>query len=302
MKNTFLLGIMIIAAGCTSGNDKEISASGTIEATEVTVSGKVGGEVIRLVVDEGSNVKTGDTLAFIDPTDYLIQLKEAEANVAAMEAQYKLTLRGAREEDILQAEANFKNAESDLKRMEELWASKSITQKQLDDARTRFTVAQQTWEKMKRWSRPEEIIATRARRDQAHAQLESIKKKIQDCRITAPIGGIVTQKAVEQGELVGPSAPLFRISRLDKVNLMNYVSEQELGRVKLGQQARVQIDTYKEKSFPGRVVYISPIAEFTPKNIQTKEDRTKLVFGVKLEVDNQEGILKAGMPADAYLQ
>jgi len=302
MKNTVLLGIMIIVTGCSSSNDKEISASGTIEATEVTVSAKVGGEVIRLLVDEGSSVKTGDTLAVIDPTDYLIQLKEAEANVAAMEAQYKLTLRGAREEDILQAEANFKNAESDLKRMEELWASKSITQKQLDDARTRFTVAQQAWEKMKRWSRPEEIITTRARRDQARAQLESIKKKIQDCAITAPIGGTVTQKAVEQGELVVPNAPLFRISRLEKLNLMIYVSEQELGRVKLGQQAKVQIDTYKEKTFPGRVVYISPIAEFTPKNIQTKEDRTKLVFGVKLEVDNQEGILKAGMPADAYLQ
>ena len=298
---TVLLAVIALFQGCSSANDNEISASGTIEATAVTVSAKVTGDIIRLLVDEGSAARAGDTLAVIDPTDYLIQMKQAEANAAAMQAQFKLTLQGAREEDIIQAEANFKNARDDLKRMEGLWETKSITQKQLDDARTRFTVAQQTWEKMRRGSRPEEITAARARRDQAVAQVEAIRKKIQDCHVTAPIAGIVTQKAVEQGELIGPNAPLFRISRLDKVYLMIYVSESELGRVKLGQEAKVHIDTYKDRSFAGKVIYISPIAEFTPKNIQTKEDRTKLVFGVKIEVYNPDGSLKPGLPADATI-
>lgn len=294
-----LICVSLLAGACSKSSDREISSSGTIEATEVMISSKVSGELTRLLVDEGTAVRSGDTLAVIDPVDYQIQLNQAQANYEALEAQYKLAVRGSREEDIKQAEANFKNAQEDLNRMQELWASKSITQKQFDDAQTRFIVSQQTMEKLKRGSRSEEIATAKARRDQALAQVEAIKKKVADCYITAPVRGVITQKAVEQGELVGPGAAVVQISRLDKVFLMIYVNEQDLGRVKLGQQAKVKIDTYPNKDFPGKVVYISPIAEFTPKNIQTKEDRTKLVFGVKIEVDNADGSLKPGMPADA---
>ena len=299
MKHTLCLYTAMFMIGCSSHDDKEISASGTIEATEITVSAKVGGEIVRLFVDEGSSVRQGDTLAIVDPTDYVLQLKQAEANAAALEAQYKLALHGVREEDLIQAEANLANAQDDLKRMEELWAAKSVTKKQFDDARTRFIVAQQTWEKMKRGSRVEEIEVARARHDQALAQLESIRKKVRDCSVTAPMAGVITQNAVEQGEVVAPNAAVVRISRLDRVNLMIYVSEQELGRVKLGKSAKVRIDTYPDRDFQGKVTYISPIAEFTPKNIQTKEDRTKLVFGVKIEIENPDGSLKPGIPADA---
>lgn len=300
----YLLPIVVILAllsGCSHSSDNEISASGTIEATEVTVSAKVGGEIIRFLVDEGSSVKQGDTLVIIDPTDYILQLKQAEANAAAMEAQYKLALRGVREEDLIQAQASFKNAQDDLKRMEELWTAKSITQKQLDDARTRFIVAQQTLEKMKRGSRSEEIETARAHRDQVAAQLEAARKKVKDCYISAPTAGVITLKALEQGELVAPNTAVVRISRLEKLNLMIYVSEKELGRVKLGQTANVEIDAYPGRRFAGKVTYISPIAEFTPKNVQTKEDRTKLVFGIKIEAENPDGSLKPGMPADATI-
>ncbi len=289
----------IFLSGCGNQNNKEIAASGTIEATEVTVSAKVGGQIIELRADEGTNVRTGDTLALIDPTDYILQLRQAEANAAALEAQYKLAVRGARQEDLIQAEANYKNAETDLKRMEELFTSKSIAQKQLDDAQTRFVNAEQAWEKMKRGSRSEEIDVARARRDQAAAQADAARKKVKDCTIIAPMSGVVTLRAVEAGEIVPLNGAVLRISRLDNVHLMIYVSEQELGRVKIGQEVNVHIDTYRDKSFPGKVVYISPAAEFTPKNVQTKDDRTKLVFGVKIEVENPDGSLKPGMPADA---
>jgi multidrug efflux pump subunit AcrA (membrane-fusion protein) len=106
----------------------------------------------------------------------------------------------------------------------------------------------------------------------------------------------------EEGEVVMPNASLFRISQLDKVRLMIYVSEEELARVKLGQPADVYIDAFPKKPFSGKIIYISSIAEFTPKNVQTKEDRTKLVFGVKIEIPNQEHILKPGMPADAVIK
>jgi HlyD family secretion protein len=302
MKYLLYLPFVLFLIGCSGNNDKEISASGTIETTEVTVSAKVGGQVLKLLVDEGTNVKTGDTLTLLDRSDWEIQLDQAEANVAAAEAQYKLAVQGAREEDITQAEATLKNAEDDLNRTEGLFKDGSITQKQLDDARTRHILAKQNYDKLKRGSRPEEIDAARARRDQAVAQVKAINKKIEDSFVVAPIDGVITQKAVEEGEVVMPNASLFRISRLDKVHLIIYVSEEELARVKIGQDAKVYIDAEPKKPLVGRVIYISSIAEFTPKNVQTKEDRTKLVFGVKIEIPNPEQTLKPGMPADAAIE
>jgi HlyD family secretion protein len=297
--------VSIIAAmfivGCSGNDATEITASGTIETTEVTVSAKVGGEIMKLLVDEGSNVKKGDTLTLIDRTDLIIQLKQVQANATALEAQYKLTLRGFRAEDILQAEATFKNAQDDVKRAEELFKAHTVTQKQLDDARTKFILAQQNFEKMKRGSRIEEIEAARAKRDLAVAQVEAMQKKVADSYVVAPMQGVITQKAIEEGDVVMPNGALFRISRLDRVRLMIYVSEVELANVKLGQEAKVFIDAYPDKPFTGKIIYISDKAEFTPKNVQTKDDRTKLVFGVKIEVPNADQMLKPGMPADARL-
>ncbi|MGH2567060.1 MAG: HlyD family secretion protein, partial [Bacteroidota bacterium] len=275
-----------------------ITESGTLEATEVTVSAQVGGMVNSVRVDEGSAVQAADTLFILDSTDWVLQLRQAEAGLAMSEAQYKLALQGMRKEDVIQAEANFKNAEDDLKRMEELWAAKSVSQKQVDDARTRFTVAEQAYEKAKRGSREEEIVLARARRDQAAAQVASLKKKVNDCTITAPIPGTVTKRFVERGELVGAGMALLKISNLQQMSLTVYLPETDLPRVRLGDRARVRVDAFPERDFEGTVIFLSPTAEFTPKNIQTRDERTKLVFGVKLSVQNQDGTLKAGIPAD----
>ncbi|PIU44621.1 MAG: hypothetical protein COS95_08105 [Ignavibacteriales bacterium CG07_land_8_20_14_0_80_59_12] len=301
MKQLACAILIAVLAGCTRSDDREISASGTIEATEVNISAKVGGRIDRLPVDEGTAVRAGDTLAVIDRSDLAIQLRQAMANAAAADAQFRLTARGARQEDIVQAEASFKNAEDDLKRAEELFKANSATQKQLDDARTRFIVSRSVYEKLKHGPLPEEIDAARARREQAAAQVDAVRKQIADAVVLAPSNGEITQRSVEVGEIVLPNAALFRLSRLETVHLMIYVSEIELARVKSGQSAKVFIDAAPGKPLPGRVTYISPIAEFTPKNVQTKEDRTKLVFGVKIEAANQLRLLKPGMPADATI-
>jgi HlyD family secretion protein len=301
MKYIPALIIVLLFIGCSEGNKGEISASGTIETTEVTVSAKVGGQVVKLLVDEGSTVAKGDTLLQIDRSDLDIQLKQTLANAAAAESQYKLTVLGPRKEDILQAEANLKNAQDDLKRAEDLFQASTVTQKHLDDAKTRYTVAMQIYEKLKSGSRPEEIESARAHRDLANAQVDAIRKKISDSYVVAPMQGVVTEKAVEEGDVVVQNGSLFRISRLDKVHLMIYVSEEELAKIKLGQDADVFIDAYPKKPFRGKIIYISDVAEFTPKNVQTKEDRTKLVFGVKIEVPNPDRVLKPGMPADATI-
>ncbi len=296
----FTVTILLIT-GCSHNGTGTIEASGTIEGTEINVAAEVAGRILAVPLTEGARVKPGDTLAIINPEEYRLQLKQADANLASNEAAYRLALEGSRKEDLIQAEAAYTNARADHDRMKELLASATITQKQYDDAYARFVAAEQTYRKAKTGLRPEEINAARARRDAASAQVDLLQKRIRDCAVVAPAPGTLTLRAVEPGELVGMGSNIARLTYLDRVKLMIYVPEAELGRVALGAEADVTIDTFPGKPFKGTVVYISPSAEFTPKNVQTKEERTKLVFAVKIEIDNPDGALKPGLPADAVL-
>lgn len=311
-----MMGAAVIFSGCGNNHQGAIEASGTLEAVEVAVSAKVPGQIEHLYIQEGSRVKKDDTLALLDRVTLELQWKQAKGGVDLADAQYRLLLNGARVEDVGQAEENvrltessYNNARGDFDRMKELYELKTVTKKQYDDAENRVTMAQaqfnsakQNLQRLQRFARPEDLAAAKARLDQARASADLVKKQLTDAAVLAPVSGIVTDKPVEEGELIQTGGIIAKIARLELLNLMIYVNETELGKVKLGGAADIVIDTYPEKNFSGHVVYISPIAEFTPKNVQTKEDRTKLVFGVKLEVDNSDGVLKGGMPADAYLK
>jgi HlyD family secretion protein len=131
--------------------------------------------------------------------------------------------------------------------------------------------------------------------------MASLQKKVNDCIVTAQAAGTITKKFVEQGELAGTGMALYRISNLSSMDITIYVSESDLPKVKLNQKAVINIDAFEKKSYEGRVTFISSTAEFTPKNIQTKDERTKLVFSVKVKVPNPDGTLKAGIPADVAI-
>jgi len=301
----YIISLLFLAAalsGCGNDHGPAITETGTLEATEVTLSAQVGGPVRSVNVIEGSTVHQGDTLAVIDDTEWRYQLEQAEANLKAAEAQYQLILEGARREDVIQAEASYKSAQADLQRMEELFKSRSVSEKQLDDARTRFTLADQTYRKIKEGSRRGEIALAGARRDQAAAQAAQLRKKLSDCTLTAPTAGTVITRFVEPGELVGPGSAVVRIADLRNLTMKIYVAETILPKIQLGQTASVTVDAFTDRSFEGSVVHLSPTAEFTPKNIQTKDERVKLVFAVKLRIANPDGTLKAGLPADATIR
>jgi membrane fusion protein YbhG len=313
-----VLALAVLAgAACAARSDKSVlTASGTIEAVEVNVASKVPGQILTLAVEEGARVEPGDVLATIDHATADIQLRQAEAGVDLARAQLVLLKNGARREDIQQAEAGLKQAEAglqlaaeDARRMRELIRTASVTAKARDDAETRLTIAEaqravaaEALSKVRRLARPEEIQAAEARLAQAEAGRDLLAKTIADCAIAAPAAGVVTHKAVEAGELVTAGATVVTLARLDSVYVMIYLTEREVGRVRLGDAADVEIDAFPGRPFPGRVTYISPEAEFTPKNVQTKEDRVKLVFGVKVEIANPEGRLKPGLPADATVR
>jgi HlyD family secretion protein len=312
-----LLAVAVMLCGCGGGRQADtIQASGTIEATEVNVASKVGGQLEVLTFDEGAQVKVGQLLAELDHESADLQLKQAEAGVTLADAQLNLLLNGARREDVQQAEDNLKQAdaalkiaEEDFNRMQALFEKASVTRKQRDDAEMRYTVARaqqsaarEAVKKVRSWARPEEVEAARARLQQARAAVDLLKKTISDSRITAPVSGTVTNKPFDVGELVSPGSTVATITNLESVHVMLYLNEQEIGHVRLGQDVAIRIDAFSDRSFPGRITYISPVAEFTPKNVQTKEDRVKLVFGVKVEMQNREGVLKPGMYADATIR
>jgi HlyD family secretion protein len=316
MKGILTLTFLLVFAGCNSNNnDNAISASGTIETTEVNIAAKSPGQILSLRVDEGAIVHSGDTLALSDTTNYALNYHQALAASAQTEAQLQLLEHGSRREDVEQAseqvkqsQANYKNAKDDEQRMKDLLAASAATRKQYDDAKTRletaqaaFNATQDVFQKLKVGSRAEDIAAAKARFEQTKVQANQALQSLHDCIVISPVNGTVTHKVLNQGEMSGMNATIVTISVIDPVKLTIYVSDKDLGKVKLGAKSTVKIDTYKDKTFSGNVIYISPQAEFTPKNVQTTEDREKLVFAVKIEVANPDGALKPGMPADASI-
>ena len=313
-----LLGIILLLVmyGCgNSNNETSIELSGIIESTDVNITAKVSGELRKVNYDEGALIRTNDTIAEIDRENLLIQKKQLMAGAELGEAQYQMALNGFRSEDIHSSEENMKQAKSNLdlaeydkNNMESLYKSGSISEKQWKDISTRYAASkaqykssEEMFNKMKRGNRSEDISAAKARSDQSKAQLEMVEKQLRDSYIVSPVNGTITHKVFELGEFVNMGSTIYTVTQLDKVYLMVYVSEKNLGKVKYGQTAEIKVDSHPDKIITGKVTYISSVAEFTPKNIQTKEDRLKQVFGVKLEIENKENILKPGMPADAKI-
>lgn len=309
--------ILLNFMGCNSKTDNSIiEESGTIETTNVIVSSQVMGKVEKIIFNEGVFVKSGDTVLIIDHESYDLQLQQAKSNSEIAKSKLDLLTIGARKEDIKiaeemlnQAKSNFDQSKKDKDRFEKLYNSQAITKKQYEEISTKYDIseaqlnsAKENLKKIKNIARPEEISQAKSNYEKAEAAVALINKSRNDCFVTSPINGYIVKSFVEKGESLSMLSSLFKVSDLSIVELVVYVSEEDLGKVKLGQSVEVKTDSYKEKSYKGKVKYISSEAEFTPKSIQTKDERTKLVFAVKVEIENPDFELKAGMPADALIR
>ncbi len=310
-----LLLITVVIFSCGDENIKQLEYSGTIENTDYVISSQSQGAIESIFFGKGDFVKRGDTLAIIDSEKLDLQLLQLSAAKKALVIQLEMLKDGARKEDkklakeaLLQAEANYSLAESNKKRMDKLFEEESISRKQHDEAilafdvaKSRYVSARQNVLKSKS-PRPEQIDQLNANIDQTDASIQLVQKSINDCYITSPIDGQIVNRFTENGEVVSFLSSLFKIVDLTKSELTIYVPEVELAYIQLGQNVDIFIDAYNDKSFVGKIIFISPEAEFTPKNIQTKDERTKLVFAVKVKIDNPDKILKSGMPADAVVR
>ena len=304
----------VFVVGCGgNGRNGRIRASGTVECTEVNVAAKIPGIIQTVTPQEGDRIDSGTVVAGIDHSDLDWQLAQAQAGLDAAQANFQLALNGARVEDVNQAEAAVRQAQvqvsagrTDLERIRQLASEGTVTQKQLDDAETRvqtataaLEIAQASHARLVAGTRTEQIAARRAAVRQAEARISSIEQRIQDCTVRAPLSGTVTHRLSEPGEMAAMGTGLVTISALNRAWLKVYLNEVDIGRIQLGQQVNVFLDAAPEQARHGVVTFISPTAEFTPKNVQTPEDRVKLVFGVKVTLDNADGAFKPGLPADA---
>ncbi len=303
-------------SGCSSSSDKNgVTATGTVEATESSVAAQVPGRIVRMNFEEGSLVKMGDTLAEIDHRSLIQAVNEAQAALVMAKQQYDLLVVGARREDlkvgeegVKQAQANFDLAKLSFDRTQKLFSEHSVSQSQMDAAQAQYAVAsaqltsaEQNLQKLRHYARPEEIRSAAAQVEQAQAAFDNAKINFEHSYVIMPFNGTALEKLAEVGDFANVGTPLYTVANLRTMKMTVYVSEVDLARIRLGDSATVVLDGMPHHPFNGRVIYISPTAEFTPKNVETKEDRVKLVFGVKVEIANPEGYLKAGLPASATI-
>jgi HlyD family secretion protein len=292
-----------------------IRGSGIIEITEVDVAFEVPGTIAERYVDEGALTDRGEPIARLDDREYRLQVERATAAKAAADARYRLVLQGPRAQEIDRALAALEGAEADVdtqekeyQRIETLYAQRVVSRAELDkiglalaSARATRDQARAQLEILREGSRTEEVEEARARLREAERSLDLAELNLARCQLFAPIAGRVLSKNREAGETVPAGASIVTLGDLTRPWLNLYIGERDLGRVSLGMPAQVTVDSFPNRPFPGRVTFIAEKAEFTPKNIQTQDERVKLVYRVKIELENPDHILKAGMPADGVI-
>jgi HlyD family secretion protein len=324
--------VMLVTVLLAACNDRpppnQVRVSGHVEATEVRLAPEVGGRIVLLNVREGDRVEPGTLVLRLDTRDSELLLDRVRAEYQATEAQLRLLQAGSRQEDVRQAEAQSQGvrdeiaaaraeltaAEADLQRFESLLEANAGSRKQRDDARARRDIArervqgaesrlrasEQAVARLRSGARPQEIDAARARLAGVAAQVATAEKAIKDGVLVSPTRGIVSQKLAEVGEMAAPRVPVIVITDIDHAWADVFVPEPVIPRIRIGQAATLFTDA-GGSGLQGSITFISPKAEFTPRNVQTAEERSKLVYRVRVTVDNSEGILKEGMPVEAEI-
>ena len=293
-----------------------LMASGSVEATEAALGFQVPGRIDWVGPHEGDRVLSGDTLAALDRTELAARLAQARAQATAAGALLAELEAGSRSEELAQAregaqaaDDRYADAQRDYGRVQRLFHGGAVSQEALDKSQLALDVAQsqrdqadQQLQLVQSGPRKERIAAQRAVVAQAEAAVGQAEATRNNAVITAPFDGVISVRDREPGETVAAGAPVLTELNLGDRWVRIYISEDRIGAVKLGQAARISADTYPGKTYPGSVSFIASEAEFTPRNVQTTEERVKLVYAVKVRITGDPtNDLKPGMPADVRL-
>ena len=310
-----LLPIFFLSCNKGSNKSEAIEASGLIEAVETEIRAKVQGEIKEIYAKEGDKIKKGDLLCLVDDEKLLIQLSQVRAGLEGARSKLELFKKGTKKELIAMAKSQLEEAGKELElaqkneqRLTKLLSEGAVSEAQKEQADLRLKAAQEghksageNYQLLLRGKEKEEIEMVEAEISGLQAQEQFLQSQIQDTRVISPVDGFLEIRHIEKGELALAGTLLFSLIDLNQAYVNAYLPERYVGRVKVGSPIEVISDSFPDKVFKGRVDYISDQAEFAPKNIQTKEERLKLVFRVKSYLQNTEGELKPGMPVDVKI-
>ena len=289
MKLQYIFALALVMLMSCAGNNDKSDAYGNFETEETIISSEMAGKLIDFSVELGDQITAGDLLAVVDTSQLSLQMKQLNAQQQAVSTK-KVNVRS--QVEVLKEQ--MKNLKINQNRIHNMFADKAATRQQMDDVDGQMRVMEKQLESLNT-----QFVSINSEMEVLTAQLNVAKDKLQKCFITSPMSGMVLEKYVELGELAAPGKAVVKLGDLSELDLRVFVSGVQLAGIKLGQQVEVLIDEDADtnQSLTGVVGWISPEAEFTPKIIQTKEERVKLVYAVKVRVKNN-GRLKIGMPGE----
>jgi len=307
MKRGLIVLVLLAAAGGgvywwtqRRAEKPPLEFAGSLEARTVSVGSLVGGRVLRVLVDEGARVAAGQLLIELDPDLLDLQIAQQKAAIAEARATLQKTAKGPRAEEVRRAQIAWQAAETDRQRFESLWKSGVLAKREFDAAAVAEATAKETLREAQRGGRREDVAAAQAALSRMEEQQAYLERQRQELAIKAPSPGVVEALTLRPGDLVAPNQATATLLEDGQLWVRVYVPEPDLGRVRIGQRIDVFVDSFPERAFPGKVVEIRDRGEYTPRNLQTIDQRSDQVFGVKIEVAPAPE-LKAGMTATARL-
>lgn len=311
-----LLCISGTLAACSNGQSDTLALSGTVEAREIALAFEVSGRIDKLHVDEGQAITQGQEVATLNAEDYIQAVARAKAEMDAAKAALAALEAGTRTQELevakaslTQAKAELRFATEELRRVRSLISKKLASQEQADQAQLRLDVAsatvqqaQQQLKLLQEGPRSEDIDGARAKVAALQSALHTAERKLANTHLTSPASGLITLRQAEAGEVVAIGQTVFNLAKLSTPWVRAYINETDLPAVRLGQKAVVTVDGLPDHRFEGTLSFISPKAEFTPKSVETRELRVDLVYRVRIQLEDPDGLLKLGMPADVAFE
>jgi membrane fusion protein YbhG len=316
-----LMALMLIAGGWFAyqqwANQKHdpLKIQGNVDIRQVNLGFRVSGRIREMRFEEGDAIRAGDLIALLDEGPYQDQVNLAKAQLAQSEANLTKAINGPRPQEIdqaraqvAQAQANVENADLTFQRESELRKTNAISRQEFDNAtaardanRAQLRSAEANLALLEAGSRQEDINAARAQVQHDEANLEAGQLSLSDCQLLAPSDGVIITRALEPGAIVAAGTSVYSLCLYSPVWIRTYVDEKDLGRIYPGMKALVYTDSNPENPYQGQIGFISPVAEFTPKTVETRELRTDLVFRLRVVVQQPDRYLRQGMPVTVRL-
>ena len=296
-------------------NPNQITLYGNIDIRQSALAFNSNGRVTELKVQEGDLVKKGDILGQLDTESLILNINKAKADIEGQKQVFLRLKNGSRPEDIAKgkaavaaAQAEVERASRQLNRLNTLQATGAISQQELDAEKAIFKQAQAQLNSQKKnlqllqiGPRQEEIAQAKAAVQSTEATLALLEYQLKESTLLAPIDGVVRARLLEVGDMASPQKPVFTLAIVNPKWVKAYISEPDLGKIRQGMMVQVMIDSAPNKPIEGKIGYISSVAEFTPKTVQTEELRTSLVYEIRVQVEDKQDQLRLGMPATIHI-